>query len=182
VYYLLELKKAPVRKVTHEYFNRLWLWPPGSHTRWEAEVDVALHRADKKVGFHSESTHEEVAAEWPTDAEVAFCRRWMSDLDGLLAFTRPGVEEAWKDWFKQDLPESWQSALILDGFSVPKDGDINQPWGVMWFCEAAGHYFSIKVRDGRASLESIDGYHGEHDRSGRSCACHFRWVAGLNIA
>ena len=157
VYYLLQPKQAPVRKAPHDYFNRLWLWPPGSHTRWEAEIDVTVPKADKKVGFHSETTHGEVGAEQPTDAEVSFCKRWMDDLDGLLAFTRPGVEEAWKNWFKKDLPDTWQSALTLDGFSVPKDGDTKQPWGVTWFCEPAGHYFNIRIRDGKASLESIDG-------------------------
>lgn len=157
MYYLFQRKELPVRKVTHEYFSRLWLWPPGAHTRWEAEVDVALPGVDKKVGFHSETTYEDVAAECPTDAEVAFCKRWMNDLEGLFAFTRPSIEEAWKDWVKKEMPEKWQSALSLDGFSVPRDGDIEQPWSVTWFCEPAGHYFSIKICDGRPSLESVDG-------------------------
>ena len=157
LYYLLQRRRAPVRKMQHDYFNRLWLWPPGSHTRWEAEVDVSLPGADKKVGFHSETTHEAVAPEDPTETEVAFCKKWMNDLEGLFEFTKPGIEEAWKDWVKTEMPERWQSALTLDGFSVPKDGDMNEPWGVTWFCQPAGHFFCIEVRDGKASLASVDG-------------------------
>ena len=157
LYYLFQRKRAPVRKVQHDYFSRLWLWPPGSHTRWEAEVDVSLPGADKKVGFHSETTHEAVGTEDPTEAEVAFCKKWMNDLDSLFEFTKPGIEEAWKDWVKTQMPERWQSALTLDGFSVPKDGDMNEPWGVTWFCRPAGHFFCIEVRGGEASLASVDG-------------------------
>lgn len=157
LYYLFQRKNDPVRKVSHEYFNRVWLWPPGSHTRWEAELDLAMPGADKKVGFHSETTHEEVNLEGPSDKEVAFCKGWMVNLDELFQLTKPAIEKAWNDWVKKEMPNDWRSVLSLDGLSVPKDGDIKKPWGVTYFCEPAGHYFCIDIRDGKASLASVDG-------------------------
>ena len=157
IYYLIRRRIDPVRKVPHEYFSRLWLWPPGSHARWEAEVDVALAGANKKVGFHSATTHQDVMAEGPTDAEVRFCKQHMANLSGLFRLTKPAVDEAWKDWVKGEMPEDWTTVLSLDGFSVPKDGNAKEPWGVTWFCHPAGHFFSIEFREGEPVLASVDG-------------------------
>lgn len=147
--------KRGATTVQHDYFDRLWLWPPGYHTRWEAELSVP--GTSKTVGFHSETTHETVPFDGPTEAEVAFCKRWMSDGNALFEFTRPAIEVAWKDWVETAMPEQWQTALSLNGLSVPDDGDIKQPWGVTWFCEPVGHYISIAIRDGLPFLESVDG-------------------------
>jgi hypothetical protein len=157
IYYLIQRKRDPVRKVSHEYFQRLWIWPPGSHTRWEAEIDVAIPGADKKVGIYSETLHDQVPAEGPTEAEVAFCKHQMNNLNGLFDLTRPAIAKAWKDWGKGEMPNDWTTVLKLDGFSVPKDGNVKEAWGVAWFCEPAGHFFMIELREGKASLASVDG-------------------------
>lgn len=157
VYYLLQRKKDTVRKIEDSYFSRVWLWPPDSHTRWEAELDVAIAGVDKTVGFHSETTHEEFDGEGPTEAEVAFCKARLADLDGLFQLSKPAVEEAWSEWVKKEMPKDWRAFLSLDGFSAPKNGDLMQPWGVTYFCEPAGHYISIEFRDGKPSLASVDG-------------------------
>lgn len=157
IVYARQRRRNPVRRLPHEYFSRLWLWPPGSHTRWEAELDQTASGADAKVGFHAETTHEEIDIDGPTDKEAAFCKAWMSDLDGLFLLTKPAIEEAWKDWVKDEMPRDWRDSLTLDGFSVPKDGDPKNPWSVTYFCKPAGHYFSIELREGKAILESVDG-------------------------
>jgi hypothetical protein len=156
-YYLVRREKNPVRKIPHGYFDRLWIWPPGSHTRWEAELELMIAGADKTVSFCSETLHEEVAAEGPTEEEIAFCKARVADLDEMFQITKPAIEEAWSAWVRKDMPKDWKDALSLDGLSVPKNGDVNQPWGVTYFCEPAGHYFSIDLREGRASLASVDG-------------------------
>jgi hypothetical protein len=81
----------------------------------------------------------------------------MGNLNELFELTKPAVLEAWKDWGKGEFPEDWTTVLKLDGLSVPKDGNINEPWGLAWYCEPAGHYFMIEMRDGKASLASVDG-------------------------
>lgn len=155
--HVLRRKKEPVKQISHEYFGRVWLWPQGSHTRWEAELDSATPGTSKVVGFHSETLHEEVAELNPTEEEVAFCKARMSDLDGLFELARPAIEEAWKTWVKDEMPSDWRAVLALEGLSVPKGGDTLQPWGITYFCEPARHYFSIDVREGKASLASVDG-------------------------
>ena len=157
IYFLTLRSKSPVRKVPHEYFKRLWIWPPGSHTRWEAEVDASVAGTDKTVGMHSEALHDQVSTEGPTEAEVAFCKRQIGDLNGLFELTRPAIAEGWKQWAEGEIPQDWATVLTLDGFSVPKDGNVSEPWGVTWYCEPAGHYFSIDVRGGRPTLSSNDG-------------------------
>jgi hypothetical protein len=155
--YALQRRRNPIRKVPHEYFSRLWLCPPGSHTRWEAELDEPGSGADGKVGFHAETTHEEVEIDGPTDAEVDFCKKWMLNLDELFRLTKPAIEEAWKDWGQGEMPSDWRTFLTLDGFSVPENGDPENQWGVTYFCKPAGHYFSIELREGKAILETVDG-------------------------
>src|SRR5262245_38057563 len=137
VYYLFRRQKTPVRKIPHEYFNRLWIWPPGSHTRWEAELNLTIPGIDKKVGLHAEATHEDVTAEGPTTEELAFCKARIANLDELFQIAKPAIEEAWHAWVKKDMPDNWREELLLDGISIPKNGDIKQPWGITYFCKPA---------------------------------------------
>jgi hypothetical protein len=118
---------------------------------------VAVRGADETVGFHSEALHDQVSEEGPTDAEVAFCKRQMSNLNELFELTKPAIAEAGKDWGKGEMPKDWATFLRLDGLSVPKDGNANEPWGVTWFCDPARHFFMIDVRNGKPSLTSVDG-------------------------
>jgi hypothetical protein len=157
IYYLINQRKERVVTLEHPYFSRLWLWPPGSHTRWEAELDLGLPGADEKIGFSAEATHDEVNIDAPTEAEVAFCKDRIADLDRLFELSRPAIEEGWNTWVKKEMPKDWRTVLSLNGLSAPRDGDINKPWGVTYFCEPAGHYFSIAFRDGKPHLESVDG-------------------------
>ena len=157
LYYLFQRKKPPVKKISHEYFSRVWLWLPDSHTRWEAELDVSKRGVNEQVGFHSETTHAEVAFEEPTEKEIAFCKSRMANLDELFELTRPAVEEAWEEWVGKKMPRDWRNVLSLDGLSAPKDGDITKPWSVTYFCEPAGHFFCIDIRGGKATLSSVDG-------------------------
>jgi len=157
VFYLLRGKNCRARRAPHDYFQRLWICRHGSGTRWEAELDVEIPGADRTVGFHSAALHDQVAVEGPTDPEVAFCKRAMENLNELFELTRPAIEEAWTEWGEGKLPEDWTTVLKLDGLSVPSDGNIKEPWSVVWFCNPAGHYFVIELRGGKASLASIDG-------------------------
>lgn len=157
VFKLVRHRKPQPRKVEHEYFHVLWLWPPGSHTRWEAEIHAPSVELAESLGLCSETTHEEVAIEAPTAVEVAFCQWWLKDIDGLYELARPGLEKGWRDWFATEPPTSWRGQFKLEGFSVPKDGELKQPWEMTWYCEPANHHFSVELRDGLSTLTSIDG-------------------------
>lgn len=154
---LMRAKRSPVQQIPHEYFDRLWILPPGSYARWEAELDMSTAGIDGNVGFHSKVHQEADEAEGPTEKETAFCKEWMSKLDELFLLTKTAIEDAWKDWVNEDMPADWRDVLSLDGISVPAEGDFLNAWGVTYFCKPAGHYFSIEILEGKAVLESVDG-------------------------
>lgn len=121
---LMRAKRSPVQQIPHEYFDRLWILPPGSYARWEAELDMSTAGIDGNVGFHSKVHQEADEAEGPTEKETAFCKEWMSKLDELFLLTKPAIEDAWKDWVNEDMPADWRDVLSLDGISVPAEGDF----------------------------------------------------------
>ena len=157
VFFFLQPKEPRPRKVPHDYFDRLWLWPSGSHTRWEAEVDLVVPGVEKMVGLHAETTHEDLSTEEPSDAEVAFCQKWLADLDGLFQLAQPAIEGIWSDWVDHAIPADWRADLLLVGLSAPLNGDGDHPWEVSYFCGPAAHYFTVEMRGGKAVSLSVDG-------------------------
>ena len=146
-----------VIRTNHDYFSRLWLWPKGEHTRWEAEFDIESEFSSKTVGLHAEDNYESCETPEPTPDEVEFAKHYLSNLELLFPLALPGVQEGWREWFKQELPENWHKEFVVDGFSVPRNGDANGLWGLTLFCNKAGHYFCLSVENGKSKLESIDG-------------------------
>ena len=146
-----------VIKTDHEFFSRLWLWPKGEHTRWEAEHDIQSQYTDGTVGLHAQDNYETSETAEPTVDEVQFSKKYLSDLRLIFPFVSEGIRQGWKEWFHEELPDNWENEFIVDGFSVPACGDINNQWGVTLFCEKAGHYFNIVINKGVPQLESIDG-------------------------
>lgn len=141
----------------HEYFSRLWLWPKGEHTRWEAEYDIQSQYTDGTVGLHAQDNYETSETPEPTVDEVQFSKRYLSDLRLLYPLVLVGVRQGWKEWFQEELPDNWENEFIVDGFSVPTGGDVTNQWDVTLFCEKADHYFNITIKDSLSQLESIDG-------------------------
>ena len=146
-----------VEKTEHNFFSRLWLWPRGEHTRWEAEYDLESKYSSGTVGLYAEDNYDSLGTPEPTNEEVAFSKKYLSNLELLFPLVVSGVEKGWSDWFHEDLPQNWESQFIVDGFSVPADGNINNQWGVTLFCDKAGHFFSLNIESGVSTLESIDG-------------------------
>ncbi|MEQ5834939.1 hypothetical protein [Marinobacter sp. NFXS9] len=157
IYWFRNRGSGKVTKTNHQYFSRLWLWPKGEHTRWEAEFDLDSELSDKTVGLHAEDNYETCGNPEPTSDEVAFAKHYLSDLELLFPLVESGVRQGWKDWFNEDLPECWQKEFVVDGFSVPRNGNARDTWGITLFCEKAGHYFCLVVENGVSTLESIDG-------------------------
>lgn len=141
----------------HEYFTRLFLLPQGEHTRWEAEQDVVSGLADGVVSVVAEDNYQLIPDAYPSAAEIAFSKRFLGNLSLLLPYAQEGVAQGWQTWFQETLPDDWQRYFIVDGFTVPVEGDIDKPWEITLYCERAEQYFSVSVRDGRSKLFSIDG-------------------------
>jgi hypothetical protein len=153
LYFLFQKRKEPVRKVPHEYFSRVWLWPPGSHTRWEAELDAGPPGTSKTIGFYAEALNDEASTPGPTDAEVTFCKERLSRLDELFELCKPAIAKAWHARSIFPTPDDWRSDYVLDGLSAPKDGDPRNPWGVSYYCSSAGRTVSVEFRNGEPHLE-----------------------------
>ena len=142
----------------HDYFTRLWLWPKGEHTRWEAEYDTKSIFADNgSVGLHAEDNYKVALDSEPAKEEIAFCRKYLSDLSLIFPIAREGIRLGWKEWFDEDLPVNWENEFKINGFSVPVKGDFKSYWKITLYCQKAGHYFNIGVEEGKTKLESIDG-------------------------
>ncbi len=141
----------------HDYFTRLFLLPQGEHSRWEAEQDVVSTLADGVVSIVAEDNYQHVSDAYPSDAEVAFSQRFLGNLSLLLPYAQEGVTQGWRTWFQEELPEDWHRFFIVDGFTVPVEGDIEKPWEITLYCARAEHYFCVSVRDGGSRLQSIDG-------------------------
>lgn len=157
IYWFQNRGGEKVIKTEHELFSRLWLWPQGEHTRWEAEYDLISKYSGGVVGLHAEDNYETSDAPEPTIEEIEFSKKYLSNLELLFPLVVSGVEKGWSEWFHEDLPANWQVNFVVDGFSVPAHGDINNKWGVTLYCNKAGHYFSLIVEGGASTLESIDG-------------------------
>ncbi|WP_041522009.1 hypothetical protein [Gilvimarinus agarilyticus] len=128
IYWYRSRGSGKVIKTNHEYFSRLWLWPKGEHTRWEAEFDLESELSAKTVGLYAEDNYETCVNPEPTSDEVVFAKHYLSDLELLFPLVESSVREGWKDWFKEDLPECWKKEFVVDGFSVPRDGNAIDAW------------------------------------------------------
>ncbi len=156
-YWIKNRGREKVVKTKHQTLHRLWLFPKGDHTRWEAEVDVVSEYSDKSIGIFAEDNYNSAKESAPTDAEVAFCKRYIFDLRQLFLKSKDGVAEAWKEWFRAELPKDWEKELKIDGFSVPLQGNEKNKWGITFYCDKASHFFNIAIEENNSKLESIDG-------------------------
>ena len=157
IYWFQNRGGVKVIKTAHELFSRLWLWPQGEHTRWEAEYDLVSKYSGGVVGLYAEDNYETIDTPEPTNEEVEFSKKFLSNIELLFPLELSGVKQGWSEWFHEDLPKDWESQFIVDGFSVPVHGSINNKWRVTLFCSKAGHYFCLVVEGSESKLESIDG-------------------------
>lgn len=157
IYWFQNRNNEEIIKADHEYFTRLWLWPQGEHTRWEAEYDLESKYSNGTIGLHAEDNYHLSLHPEPTNEEIDFAKVYLSNLELLFPEVLTGAKQGWCEWFKEELPENWETQFTIDGFSVPVSGNNNNKWGVMLYCDKAGHYFDISIENGHSKLESIDG-------------------------
>ena len=94
------------------YFSRLFLWPEGEHTRWEAEQEVESGLADGVVSVLAEDNYQQVADPQPSAAELAFSKRFLGNLSLLFPYAQSGIQQGWESWFKEELPANWQEYFL----------------------------------------------------------------------
>ena len=140
------------REATHPYFENLVYFGFKDEQKCYWESELLLPNGQGRIGVTMQGTKN-----GPTEAEVAFCRRTLSDLDGLFAKCRKAFEATYEPWVKAPMPADWRSVMTLDGFWIPRDGDESNDWEVCYFVEPAQHYFTAVFRNGRVERVDVDG-------------------------
>lgn len=140
------------RRESHPYFGEMIYFgsKDSGNCYWEAEVVVPGQ--SKTAGITMRGT-----SAGPTQSEETFCRAALSDVDALFRNCVEVFEPEFIKWAKQPFPSDWRQAFILDGFDVPADGKSTEPWGLCYFVEPAGHYFTAQFVDGKVSNVLVDG-------------------------
>ena len=93
----------------------------------------------------------------PEEAQVAFCKTHLADLDALFERCRPLFEPDFEEWTQKAFPRAWRDDFLLVGLGLPARGDESEPWDVGYFVDAANHYFTAYFEDGRPSYLTVDG-------------------------
>jgi hypothetical protein len=130
----------------HPYFGRLICM--GGY--WEGELVVS--GVPEKVGLVIPAPEA-----GPADAQAAFCRTLLRDLDGLFSRCRPVFEGDFEGWINKAFPADWRTEFSLVGLGLPEGGDESKPWDVSYFVDSANHYFTAYLEGGRPSYLTIDG-------------------------
>ena len=73
--------------------------------------------------------------------------------DGVKLFTVILIPK----WTKEPFPSDWRLSFTLDGFSVPRHGDVDGKWDVCYFAAPTGHFFTAQFDGGRVTRVVVDG-------------------------
>lgn len=139
------------RHGSHPYFGKTTYVgsKDASTSYWEAELQTPEGRP-LSVTFHG-------TPDGPAAGEVSFCQSTLSDLDALFERCRGSFEKEYARWAKGPLPSRWQGTFVLDGISLPRNGDPAAVWQVCYFAEPAGHYFTAEFEKGSVQRVVVDG-------------------------
>ena len=142
-----------VRELSHPYFGKMTFFgfkKEPSKSYWEAEV--SLPGSNERIGVTMAGTPD-----GPTPEEEQFCRRTVSDLDGLFEKCRPAFEPTYLSWVKKPFPSNWREAFKLDGFTIPESGNPAKPWEITYYVQPAGHWFTAVLERDVAIRTDVDG-------------------------
>jgi hypothetical protein len=137
-------RKRPV--LEHPYFGRLTFM----RDYWEGELVVP--GVPEKVGLVIPAPET-----GPSEAQSAFCRAALSDLDKLFRRCRPVFEGDFEEWTERAFPDDWRDEFSLVGLGLPEDGDDSRPWDVCYFVDSANHYFTAYFDGGKPCYLTVDG-------------------------
>jgi hypothetical protein len=137
----------------HPYFGDMLLFAfrdrPTSY--WECELQFEDHT----VGISVEAPDRKS----PSDAQADFARRLLSDIDTVVAQAKPLLAGTLEKWGCGPMPEDWRTALRLEGFTVPENGDSQKPWDVSFssLADTAEHLYTCAFDNGAPTHVSVDG-------------------------
>ena len=140
------------RSQNHPYFGEMIYFGDKNLSKCYWEGEVSHKSLTAPIGVTMAGTPA-----GPTPTEEEFCRNIISDLDALFEKCRTAFEPIFVQWAKEKMPANWRESFKLDGFQIPKDGNLNSPWEVCYFAEPTGHYFIAQFENGKVKNVAVDG-------------------------
>ncbi len=140
------------RRQKHSYFGSLVYFGSKEPSRCYWEAELTCPGVSKSIGITMQGT-----SEGPTLSEEIFSRMTLSNLDALFEKCGPAFQPVFEEWAKQPFPSDWRQSFVLDGFSVPANGDESSPWKVCYFVEPVGQYFTAQFEGGKVRNVRVDG-------------------------
>ena len=143
----------PRIEITHEFFGRLSFMGeniPEEDDYWEAELKNNEVKEPITILINA-------GKEGPTDKQVVFYERCVSDLDKLFNKCWPIFEADYHQWTGNTFSGNWRDDFELTSIEIPKDADENNEWTVGYYVKAANHYFTARFVNGIAKYNEIDG-------------------------
>ena len=140
------------RETSYPYFGQMVYFGHRDPAKCYWETELSHPDLEKKIGVTLKGTPN-----GPEPSEEEFCRMVMSDLNSLFAKCSDAFRAEFARWTKESFPSDWRESFTLDGFSVPRHGDVNEEWDVCYFATPTGHFFTAEFEQGRVARVVVDG-------------------------
>ena len=140
-------------EAAHAYFGEmvLFAFKDSDKSCWEAEMECDGERLTVAIDAPDRTG--------PSEGQVDFARRLLSDLDAAFARAQPLLVPEYERWHNESFPTAWRVALNFVGFSVPTDGDERNAWELSYesLRDPGRHQLTCYFIDGQPHHVTIDG-------------------------
>lgn len=146
------LGKPPL-EMEHECFGKMLFMggdEPAEDDYWEAGISMVGAKEPLSILINA-------PVSGPTDAQVEFYQKAISDLGALFDQCWPIFEPDFQQWTDRKLSGNWEDEFELMSIEIPRDADEHNEWAVGYYVDAANHYFTARFIDGKPAYNEIDG-------------------------
>jgi hypothetical protein len=139
------------QELLHPVFGKLLLIPTKKGAYWEGEPIFD----GQSVGLAIET----IEGSPPSEAQVQFFQRTISDLDAAFNLASPLLVPEYERWVRAKFPDQWGKAFKFSSMAVPLGGVVTNPWELSYECltDKSGKLFTCYFEDGKPVNASIDG-------------------------
>jgi hypothetical protein len=94
----------------------------------------------------------------PTPEDLKTLESLLADLDTLFERSRREVAAEYEEYKQEPMPAGdWRSLFRLDHIQLPDPVEPETPWQVVYWCEAAQHWFTVEFVGEAVTYVGIDG-------------------------
>jgi hypothetical protein len=139
-------------QTSHAYFGLMTYFGNTDPARCYWEAELSHPDLPKKFSVTLQGT-----TDGPLPAETDFCRAITADFGSLFSRCREAFEAQLSRWPDRQMPAILGAAFVLDGLSIPQEGNPLGEWEVTYFCDPVGRYFTAQFRENRVASVAVDG-------------------------